>query len=145
MPTYTMKCESCQKSVEKRLSFEAYEALEAGTNTVPCPACTGKLGLVFDPCNVSFVLRDGESGGWVSKAMRENKYRAERVGVMGRRQRDHAPNPKLTPNFAGETTNTWAEARQAAYDKAIQETQDTSAAREAARTYDSFVKKESSL
>ena len=145
MPQYSTKCLVCEKTNEIRLSFSNYDAVRLGTKTLECTACQGQVNLVFSPGDVSFVLQDGPSGGWISKAMRENKYRTERQGVMTRRQRDHAPNPKLTPNFAGEVTHTWADAKQAAYDKALHETQDTSAAREAAKTYDSFVKKESSV
>ena len=145
MPQYNTKCLSCAKTNELRLSFSNYDAVRLGTKTLECTACQGQVDFVFCPGDVSFVLRDGESGGWISKSMRENKYRANRVGVMERRQRDHAPNPKLTPNFAGEVTHTWADAKQAAYDKALGETQDHSAAREASKTYDSFVNKESSV
>ena len=144
MPRYATHCETCQKDSNIRLSFEDYDAVKLGTKVLECSACHGGVSLVFDPGDVKFVLRDGESGGWVSKAMKENKYRTNRQGVMERRQRDHAPNPKLVPNFAGEQTGTWAEAKRAAYDKAYTETQDVSAAREASSTYDSFVRQEGS-
>ena len=142
MPTYATRCETCQKNHDVRLSFSDYDAVKLGTKNLECSTCHGAVNLVFSPGKVSFVLKDGESGGWVSKAMKENKYRSARQGVMERRQRDHAPNPKLVPNFAGEQTGTWADARQAAFDKALTETQDVSAAREASATYDSLVKQE---
>lgn len=144
MPLYATHCEVCQKSRDVRLSFSDYEAVRQGTKSLECSACHGGVSLKFDPGDVKFILKDGESGGWISKAMRENKYRANRQGVMERRQRDHAPNPKLVPNFAGEQTGTWAEAKRAAYDKAYTETQNTTAATEAASTYDSLVRKEGS-
>lgn len=141
MPLYSTRCNTCQANHSIKLSFSDYDAVKAGTKTLECSACQNPAELVFDPGEIGFVLRDGESGGWISKAMKENKYRANRQGVMTRRQRDHAPNPKLLPNFGGETMSSWSDARQAAYDKAYKETQDVSAAREASSTYDSLVRK----
>lgn len=145
MPLYATTCESCKATADRKLTFEVYEAVKDCRETLLCGGCGGRLSLVFSPGDVRFVLKDGESGGWISKAMKENKYRAARQGVMERRQRDHAPNPKLVPNFGGETMGSWSDARQAAYDKALSETQDVSAAREASSTYDPLVKKESTL
>lgn len=142
MPLYETRCQDCQTVASRKLSFQVYESVTEGRSRLSCMGCGGQLDLVFSPGDVRFVLKDGESGGWISKAMKENKYRAARQGVMERRQRDHAPNPKLVPNFAGETLGSWSEARQAAYDKAYQETKDVSAAREASSTYDPLVKQE---
>lgn len=150
MPTYTTSCQGCQKTNQVRLSFADYDAVKLGTKLLSCGECEGSVSLVFDPGNVNFVLRDGESGGWTSKAMRENKYRAGRQREMERRQKDHAPKTRLLPNFAGQQTESWAEARALAFDTAAKEvraeTGDNSmalrAAKEAASTYDPLVKKE---
>jgi hypothetical protein len=127
-----------------RLTFSDYEALKLGTKTLECSSCQGQVVIDFNPGNVQFVLKDGESGGWMSKAGRENKYRVNRRQVMERRQRDHAPNPKLVPNFAGDTTASWGEARSMAFEKAYDETRSMSAAQAAASTYDPLVNRESS-
>lgn len=142
MPLYATRCESCSSTQSQKLTFSDYELVQGGQKTLSCKDCGGNVSLVFAPGDIKFVLKDGESGGWVSKAMKENKYRAARQGVMERRQRDHAPNPKLVPNFAGETTQSWAEAQRYAYEKAYTETQDVSAAQEASKTYDPLVKQE---
>lgn len=142
MPLYETQCQECKVTAPRRMAFHIYESVVAGRVQVSCMKCGGTLSLVFSPGDVRFVLKDGESGGWISKAMKENKYRTARQGVMERRQRDHAPNPKLVPNFAGETLGSWSEARQAAYDKALNETKDVSAAREASQTYDPLVRQE---
>jgi len=60
---------------------------------------------------VKFVLKDGESGGWASKSMKENKYRQERRQVMTKRERDHAPKTRLIPNFGGKEAHSWADVR----------------------------------
>ena len=105
-----------------------------------CGACQGSVKLVFNPGDVKFVLKDGESGGWASKANKENAYRAKRHTVMGRRQADHAPKTRLIPNFAGEQAGSWKEAQAMAFDTALTETKDLTAAKEASATYESLVK-----
>lgn len=144
MPLYSIRCEKCGAEHSLKLSYSEYDSIKLGTKTLECSSCQGAVAIVFNPGDVNFVLKDGVSGGWVSKANKENKYRARRKSVMERRQRDHAPNPKLVPNFAGETVSTWEDARTMAYDKAYEETRDTTAAREASSTYDSLVRNERS-
>ena len=146
---YATACQKCQKQAQVKLSFTDYDAVKLGTSTLACADCEGAVTLVFDPGSVNFILRDGESGGWTSKALRENKYRAARQGVMERRQKDHAPTTRLLPNFAGQRTESWEEARSLAFDTAAREvkaeTGDSglamSAAKESAATYDPLVKK----
>jgi hypothetical protein len=139
---YATKCQSCGVTSHVRLSFEDYDQFKEGEISLRCVRCEGLCGIEFDPGNVSFVLHDGESGGWASKALKENKYRARRAKVMTRRQRDHAPRTKLLPNFGGELAPTWKDARDEAYDVALTETKDPVAAKEAAATYDSLVRRE---
>jgi hypothetical protein len=127
-----------------RLSFTDYDALTLGTKTLQCSGCEKKVSLVFNPGDVKFVLKDGESGGWASKAVKENAYRAKRHKHMGKVQDAHAPKTRLLPNFAGDQTDTWKEARAMAFDTAYQETKDLSAAKEASSTYDSLVTTEGS-
>lgn len=140
MPLYSTRCDGCGATHELRLSFQDYDSVKLGTKLLECSACQGRVGLVFDPGDVKFVMKDGESGGWASKAVRENAFRAKRHTVMGKRQADHAPKTRLLPNFAGEQTESWKEARSLAFDTALTETKDLSAAREASSTYDSLVK-----
>jgi hypothetical protein len=142
MPLYSTRCEKCGTSHGLKLSFSDYDAVKLGTKLLECATCQGPVVLKFDPGDVNFVLKDGESGGWASKANRENKYRVQRRAVMERRQRDHAPNPKLTPNFAGELASSWSEAKSMAFEKAYEETRDASAANEAASTYNPLVQQE---
>lgn len=142
MPMYTTRCEGCEATHDIKLSYGDYDAVKLGTKVLECATCQGKVGLVFDPGNVQFVMKDGESGGWASKATKENAFRARHHTVMGRRQADHAPKTKLLPNFAGQQTESWKEARSVAFNTAYDATKDLSAAREASATYDSLVKTE---
>lgn len=144
MPVYTTRCEKCDATHSLKLTYDDYDAVKLGTKLLECATCQGPVALVFNPGDVNFVLKDGESGGWTSKAGKENKYRVQRRATMERRQRDHAPNPKLIPNFAGEQAHSWGEARSMAFEKAYEETRDLSAAKEASSTYDPLVRQESS-
>ncbi len=144
MPLYATLCEGCSAAREIRLSFSDYDGVKLGVRLLECTTCQGKVNLAFDPGNVSFVLKDGESGGWASKANKENAYRAKRYKRMGQVQRDHAPTTKLQPNFGGELMPTWKDARDAAFDVALTETKDVVAAKEASATYDPLVKQEGS-
>lgn len=151
MPTYKTQCQACQRIADKRLSFTEYDAVKAGEQALACLTltCSGNLALVFDPSAVSFVLKDGESGGFVSKAMRENAYRAKRRQTMAQRERDHVRPNQLQPNFQGQETGSWAEAKDAAYQSTYARLKGehgdkdaAAAASESAKTYDRFVKQE---
>jgi hypothetical protein len=114
MPTYSTRCEGCGDAASTRLSFVDYESVKLGAKTLECASCHGKVVIAFNPGEVSFVMKDGESGGWTSKAVKENSYRAKRRVEMGRRTKDHvAPRP-LIPNYAGQQTENWREAQEAA-------------------------------
>jgi hypothetical protein len=147
MPTYRTQCGKCGVNQDTRLTFEQYDQVRNGLMVMFCSACEGAVSFVFAPGDVTFILKDGESGGWTSKAQKENKYRARHQRVMEQRMKDHAPRTQLVPNFGGELAPSWKEAREAAREVAYTETEGTSetkalAAREAAATYDPLVKQE---
>lgn len=146
MPMYQTRCSGCETTSTMRVNFSEYDAVSK--EGIPC-ICGGASTIVFDPSAVSFVLKDGESGGWVSKAQRENKYRAARRQVMGRRERDHVKPKTLVPNFNGEVAHSWSEAKDAAYHSTYERSKEhghrlaSEAARKSAKTFDAHVKKES--
>lgn len=111
MPSYSSRCEGCGALHPVRLSFSDYDAVKLGVKVLECSTCQGKVVLDFNPGDVTFVLRDGESGGWTSKAMKENKWRSRHREVMAKREKDHVFKSKLVPNFQGEETGTWREAQ----------------------------------
>lgn len=107
MPTYTFK--SPDGTVfNTRLSFSDYEAVVAGDQKL-IDADGKDCELVFNPGSIGFVLKDGESGGWVSKAMKENKYRKGRNKEMARREKDHVFKSRLVPNHDGVEAHNWAD------------------------------------
>jgi hypothetical protein len=110
MPTYTFRRPTDGALAKQKLSFDQYEALRAGDLAVTDDQGI-KLELVFNPGQASFILKDGPSGGWASKAMKENKYRSGRSQVMAKREKDHVFKTRLIPNYKGEEAETWQEAR----------------------------------
>lgn len=145
---YSSRCEGCGTGATIRLSFSEYDGLKDGSRGLTCD-CGGAIKLVFDPGEVAFVLKDGESGGWASKAGKENKFRSARRRVMEQRERDHVFKNRLQPNYGGMMTETWKDAKDAAYeatfDKIKQEhgtSTATQAASESAKTYDPLVNRE---
>jgi hypothetical protein len=148
MPMYDTQCPTCTKQDTRKLSFQDYENVTAGAMTLEC-SCGGKPELVFDPSDVSFVLKDGESGGWATKAAIENKYRAARGRAMDRRTKDHVKPNKLIPNYGGQVANSWSEAKDAAYQSTYERVNRehgartaSNAASAAAKSYDTHVKRE---
>lgn len=151
MPLYTVRCQVCERESAQRLSFSEYDAVKAGTREVTCAdaECGGWGTIVFDPGDVAFVLKDGPSGGFTSKASKENAYRKRRGVVMDRRMRDHAPKTTLQPNFGGALTGNWKTAKEAAYETTYDTVKQehgaqvaAQAAQASASTYDPLVKGE---
>ena len=111
MPSYTLVCFECGHTGDHHLTFSQYDAVKAGTEAVPCSLCGQNMEIDFQPQGVSFVLKEGPSGGWVTKAGKEKVYRARRSQVMARRERDHVFKNHLQPNYQGAETGTWREAQ----------------------------------
>lgn len=112
MPSYTFK-RADGATTQRRLSFEEYDLIQSGTFQVVDDA-GAPLELVFNPTGASFVLKDGPSGGWVSKANKENGYRSGRGAEMARRERDHVFQTRLVPNYKGQEAESWRDAREEA-------------------------------
>jgi hypothetical protein len=107
MPIYTFECPDGTR-LTKRLSMADYEAIKAGEKAL-VDDDDNELKLVFDPGQVSFTLKDGESGGWPTRTSKERKFRRRRYDEMGRRQRDHAPKTRLVPNHGGKLADRWSD------------------------------------
>lgn len=132
MPIYTFR-RSDGEILRQRLSIADYKAIKSGEKAL-LDEDDEELELLFDPGQVGFVLKDGISGGWMSKVYKEKEYRKKRYSEMGRRQRDHAPRTKLVPNFGGKLADKWAD---------VQDHVHTTKGAGAAATYDRLVAEES--
>jgi putative FmdB family regulatory protein len=108
MPAYDYRCEDCQFLQEEEARMSEYKAL-----TPKCKECGGKCRYEFTPTVIQFALKDGPSGSWPSKGNRFKNYRAKRSEEMGRRQRDRYGhlNRDALPNYKGQLTEDWREAR----------------------------------
>ncbi len=114
MPTYSVRCLECGAEYPKRITFADYDKVKAKEVILACDRCHCEAELAFNPGQVAFVLKEGESGGWASKSLKENAYRARRRDVMARRERDHVFKSSLQANYDGAETGTWREAQELA-------------------------------
>jgi hypothetical protein len=125
------------------MSFVNYESIKMGVKSLECPACQGKVVLAFDPGNVNFVLADGPSGGWTSKAGKENAYRARRNKMLAQKTKDHVFKTRLIPNFEGQQTENWREAQEHARATPHTDPEGHTVPRDVT-TYDPLIKQEQS-
>jgi len=132
MPIYTVRRQTDGLFLRRRLSFQEYDAVKDGEQTLTDEDGV-VLELVFDPGEIGFVLKDGVSGGWATKAGKENKYRKDRRQEMARREKDHVFKSRLIPNVDGVEAHTWKDA---------QDEVRRVKGPEAASTYESHVAKE---
>lgn len=133
MPTYQIECHECGATRDQRLSYSEYDSVKAGKKEVACAACGLPAAIGFAPGSLGFVLKEGESGGWASKSIKENAWRKRRREQMEKKERDHVFKASLQPNYDGMETGTWREAQELAR----QEKGEGSAS-----TYDPLVKQE---
>ena len=132
MPTYTFKRPYDGALTKKKLTFQEYDQIKAGTLKVTDEEGV-PLELVFSPGAATFVLKDGPSGGWASKALKENRYRQGHTQNMRQREKDHVFKTKLIPNLNGSEAHSWAD---------VQDEVRSKKGVEAAKTYEPFVAKE---
>lgn len=132
MPTYTFKRPSDGAVTKRKLSFDEYDLVRSGALKVTDEGGV-ELEIVFNPGSANFVLKDGPSGGWMSKAFKEKKYRTVHTGTMIQREKDHVFKTRLIPNLNGVEGHNW---------KDIQEEVRSKKGEVAASTYQPFVAKE---
>lgn len=116
MPVYTFQRPSDGACTKRKLTFDEFDLIKAGHYTVTDEEGE-TLKLSFDPKKINFTLKDGPSGGWVSKSMRENKYRQERASVMAQREKDHVFKTRLVPNLDGKEAHSWKDVRDEVHHK----------------------------
>jgi predicted nucleic acid-binding Zn ribbon protein len=114
MPTYLVECHECGTTRDQRLSYSDYDAVKEGKKTLTCKNCGLEAKIGFAPGNLGFVLKEGESGGWATKSIKENAYRKKRREELAQKERDHVFKASLQPNFDGVETGTWKDAQELA-------------------------------
>lgn len=131
MPTYTFRSQDGLE-VSRKLTIAQFEQVREGLLELQDDQGL-PLELLFRPGNTAMVMKDGPSGGWASKAMKENRFRKGHNRVMDQRQRDHVQKAKLVPNLNGAEASSWRD---------VQDEVRTTKGAEAAATYDAVVASE---
>lgn len=114
MPTYSVECHECGGTEDRRLSYAEYDQVKAGSKALDCKSCGLPAQIGFAPGKLGFILKEGESGGWASKSIKENAYRTRRRETMAKRERDHVFKSSLQANYDGLETGSWREAQELA-------------------------------
>lgn len=131
MPLFTFQCPD-GSTLNRKLTFAEYEDVKLG-NLKLVDQDGNDLKLIFNPGQIGFVMKDGVSGGWVSKAMKEQRYRQGRNQEMARREKDHVFKSRLVPNYGGHEAHNWSDVRDHVR---------TVKGEGSAQTYDRLVRKE---
>lgn len=102
---YKFSCECGEEITKEATPKELDDLKEEG---VECPECEETAEYEFEPGDVDVCFR---GGGWRDKSLRERQYRQKRSKKMAKRQKKHHNVPELQPNFQGQPTESWREAR----------------------------------
>jgi hypothetical protein len=115
--TYTFKCASCEKISEYELPITA----DQKSVHPPCQYCSEPCDYHWVPSVPQIVFKDGPTGSWPSKGNHFKRFREKQSETMAKRQLDrYGPPKQALPNYKGEETGTWEEAKsQAIKDKGL--------------------------
>jgi hypothetical protein len=102
---YKFDCD-CGHSFTEEMSPKAFDKIEG--EGIPCPECDSNASYDFEPGDLDVCF---QGGGWRDKSLRERKYRQKRSQKLARRQKEKHNVPELQPNFRGQPTESWREAR----------------------------------
>lgn len=103
---YQFVCPDCgHVQVEEHSPNDLSRLKEEG---VECTSCGSTSEYKFDPTGVQVCFKGFQ---WADKNYREKEYRNKRSKYMASRQKKNNYTPKLAPNYKGERTSSWKEAR----------------------------------
>ena len=127
---YQFVCPDCDHvQVEAHSPNDLASLKESG---VECVECGATSEYTFDPSGVQVCFKGFQ---WADKNHREKEYRKKRSKTMASRQKKNNYTPKLAPNYKGERTSSWKEARaEARSDGKFAETYDHLVQKEEAKT-----------
>lgn len=137
MPIYTFQCKDCSLEYHPLLSFsdyENYKKCDPDLGVVFCDSCGGTCRPVFDPGDFGATFKEGETGGWASKTIKERALREKRWDHLGRKKKEHVKPQGLVPNYEGQAHDRWTD---------VQDHVRIKHGDDVAKSYDPFVKKES--
>lgn len=105
---YEFECKQCGDRTDRRVRV----AKRNDPQLCEVPECGGVAVYRFNPENTGFVLK---GHGWPSRDARASKSMKAKQRAAKAKSRDNVLRPTLQPNFAGQSTETWADARDAAH------------------------------
>jgi predicted nucleic acid-binding Zn ribbon protein len=105
---YEFQCQTCGDRTDRHVRVAQRH------DPQPCQVadCDGEAVYRFNPENTAFVLK---GHGWPSRDAKATKSMKARQAKAKKAARDHVRRPTLQPNFAGQPTETWADAKDAAH------------------------------
>lgn len=109
---YDFKCEKCSHQWE--IKMNAADFKEIKEDGIPCVSC--EEGVAFNEFNPGNIQVSYKGLQWADKNYKEKAYRKNRSKQMASRQNKNLVTPTLSPNYKGQKTGTWKEARDAARD-----------------------------
>lgn len=106
---YDFKCSSCEHTWE--VQMKANEFRDIKDDGLSCTECEGTAFNEFNPGEVEVCYKGFQ---WADKNFREKEFRKNRSKYMDKRQREVNYVPSLAPNYLGEKTKNWKEAKKEA-------------------------------
>lgn len=103
---YDFECTECSHVWE--VEMRVPEFLKIKSEGIPCTECKAISFNKFNPSQtqVCFV-----GDAWADKNYKEKAYRTNRTNRIKAAKKDKVFTPTLVPNYKGEETKTWREAR----------------------------------
>lgn len=105
---YDFKCNTCNHIFEVEMSVKEYRG--ARSEGVPCISCED--GNATPSFNVEGTSVCFTGFDWSDKNYKEKEYRKNRSAYLGTKQKETHHVHKLVPNYKGERTESWREARE---------------------------------
>lgn len=124
---YDFRCSNCDHQWEVKMKANDFKEIK--DEGLPCTSCED--GTAFNEFNPGDIQVAYKGLQWADKNYKEKKYRKKRSKYMQQRQDKNHYKPTLAPNYKGQRTKNWKEARDAARDDGKLDF-----------TYDPLVKKE---
>lgn len=105
---YEFQCQKCEDQTDRQVR------MAKRNDPLPCERsdCDGEAVYRFNPENTSFVLK---GFGWPTRDAKATKSMKAKQWAAKKKARDNVLRPTLQPNFAGQDTESWADAKDAAH------------------------------
>lgn len=117
---YDFKCKECEGTHEVKMVASDFRKIKEDARE--CPECGGNAFYSFNPGNIQVSYKGFQ---WADKNYKEKKYRKKRSKYLKTRQKEVNKTWELQPNYKGQRTHNWKEARaEAKKDGKISETYD---------------------